>query len=346
MKTKLYTKNEYFPLLSSLEGVDAKIDSASDEIIVDITGEDNDTTEAESDLNVSEENLNKKIALYHQLSTRAYSTRELKFAAERAATMELSSFVKRVSDRLNSLCEKFVEGSIKVAKLLDAQSLLVSRRLASLQVGKIDPQAFKQITISKFPSYAELIARTQMYTMIVEAYAQTSTIVNEPVKNVEDLGKPINNVLKLIERHMTPFERGNLEHIEISDFIYAKKRLYNPANDGKTIGELGYSVNDILKFSNSFDNIIDKYYRYVKGLFGTDTAVYTGTKFKLFLDKLRSTHYDDDSVLPAEAAKIRMKRLQILTVLNTRFLMIYMLEDVGHLRKLLGEMLKLQDKNQ
>lgn len=344
MKTKLYTKNEYFTLLSSFEGVDAKIDNTSEEIIVDITGDDNDTTEAEDDLTVSEENLNKKIALYHQLSTRAYSTRELKAAAERAATMELMSFVKRVSDRLNSLCEKFVEGSIKAAKLLDTQHLLVSRRLASLQIGKIDQQAFKQITINKFPSYAELIARTQMYSMIVEAYAQTSSIVNEPVKNIDDIGKPITNILTLIGKHMTPYERGNLERIEITDILHARKRLYNPNNDGKTIGELGYSVNDIVKFSASFENISDKYYRYVKGLFGTDIAVYNGTKFKLFLDRLRSTHYDDDTVLPAEAAKIRMKRLQILTVLNARFLMIYMLEDIGHLRRLLGQMLKLQEQ--
>lgn len=345
MKTKLYTKNEYFKLLhSSSEEVDAKIDNTSEEIIVDITGEDNDTKEAEDDLAVSEENLNKKIALYHQLSTRAYSTRELKIAAERAATMELMSFVKRVSDRLNSLCEKFVEGSIKAAKLLDAQNLLVSRRLSSLQLGKIDAQEFKQIVINKFPSYAELTARTQMYQMIVEAYAQTSTIVNEPVKNIEDIGKPISNILKFIEKHMTVYERGNLERLDLTDFLHAKKRLYNPKNDGKTLGELGYSVNDILKFSSAFENISDKYYRYVKGLFGTDVSVYNSTKFKLFLDRLRSTHYDDDMVLPAEAAKIRMKRLQTLTVLNARFLMIYMLEDVGHLRRLLGRMLKLQEQ--
>ena len=123
-----------------------------------------------------------------------------------------------------------------------------------LSNNKIDKQLFKQSIVKGLTSFTDMNARIVLYTSVLNAVNSIDKIVTEEIEEDNLLGTTLTKLIKQVKDCGFIIDIDNKSITEYPSYINISN-IYTSVNDNKTLEELDYIPNDVIRFATTMNKL-------------------------------------------------------------------------------------------
>lgn len=190
-----------------------------------------------------------------------YPSLDIKKEAIRIASYDTHSVLKNLSKQWssyeNKIYKKHMHNSI-VEQLRDSN---LDNLLYKINSSNIHRKAFKSRQVKDFSTYNSMNSRLYVYGLILDSIEGLEKIISEPVKFEKDLGTSLTSIctnFNTLKFNLNDIKKlGLFKYTNVVDI----KNMFTCVNGTKTIEDLGFNYNDIIRFATTLQKYKGRIYQ-------------------------------------------------------------------------------------